>query len=100
MSVRRIDREKSTVDLVAENTILHADRAVMAMHCPLVSIRAIEHERLPAAIKYAHIENISRELVQRIAAWRRSAHSDLERRGTRIRERHLHLRESMLWFWK
>ena len=88
--VRRVDREVGAVDAVAEHFVAHGHRrppCCGTVH-PYGSGRVTASSR-PSAPTALDVVHVLREIVQRIAAWRRPAHAQLERRALELGERRI-----------
>ena len=91
--MRAVDREVGAVDAVAEDAVLHPHGARVAGDVPLVRVGPRDGERLPRFVGDPHVEDVLRELVDRVAPWRRTAHAHLQRSRRHIGERDVHLHQ-------
>ena len=82
--VRGVDAEIGAVDVVAEHLVGDAHARRMLRHVPLVRVRPDDPELAAALVEGVHVEDVLGELVQRVAARRRSAHAQLQRRRGQI----------------
>ncbi len=74
----RIDRQVGAIQRVAEHLVSNRRGAVMAGHHPAMRIRPCDRQRAAIAGARLDVVDVLREVVQRIAARRRAAHSELE----------------------
>ena len=79
MRLGRVDAGIGAVDAIGEHAIADADRAAMVLDPPDVQARPRRRQRPAGAVGNLHIEDVLRELVQRVAARRAAAHVDLDR---------------------
>ena len=94
--VGRVDAEIGAVGTIAEHTVAHRHRAVVARHVPLMQVRPHRGQRLALAVGDAHVEDVLGELVEGVAARRRAAHPHLEGSGGDVGEGGVHLHPAVL----
>ena len=81
-----VDGEVRAVHAIAVDLVLHRDAAAMAADVPAVRIRPCRLDLARVRAERVHVVDVLREIVQRVAARRRSAHPQLERARADVRE--------------
>ena len=66
--VRGVDRQIRAVELIAEDLVADAHRAVVRRHVPLRRIRALGGKRHARAVVYLHVVDVPGELVDGVSA--------------------------------
>ena len=92
MSVSAIDREVRAVDAIAKDPVIYPHRSGVPSDIPLMRIWPRDRQGYTSCIRYANIEDILREFVQRVAPWRGPAHPKFQRSRRNIpkTDRHIH----------
>ena len=70
MRMRLVDREVGPIDMIAEDLVNNADGSIMPGDVPLVGIRPGRLQLLAVTVKGMHVEDVLRELVDRIPSRR------------------------------
>ncbi len=94
--VRGIHGEIGAVETVAEHPVGHFHGAAVARHRPLLRPRALQRQSAARAVAGAEVEHVLRELVQGVAARRRTAHVQPERSRGHVGERDGHVHQPVL----
>ena len=79
MRVRGVHGDVSAIHPIPEEAVLHAHGAIVCGDDPGVRIGTPEWQRLPLRPERAEVEDVLRELVQRVTSGRRAAHTQFER---------------------
>ena len=87
--LRGVHARVGAVDAVGEQAIADADGAAVILDAPDVQAWPGRRQRPAGAVADLQLENVLRELVQRVAAGRAAAHVDLERIRRDVAEHHL-----------
>ena len=95
--VRGVDRQVRAVDAIAEHLVAHRHAAPVFADGPAGRIGPRDRQLAAVGPRGVHVVHVLREIVQRIAARRRYAHAQLERRVAELGEHGLDLHPVMLW---
>ena len=94
--VHVVDAEIGAVGAIAEDLVGDDDGAVVAGDVPLMRIGTRRGDRLALAVGDRHVEDVLRELVERVTAGRGARHPQLQRAGRHVRESRFDLHPAML----
>ena len=96
----RIDRQVRPVDAIAIHLVLDGHAGRMGRYGPSGVVRPFEAQFAAVRIVRVDVVHVLREVVDRVAPGRRSAHPQLERRRGQLGKRRVHLHPSLRGFGK
>jgi len=96
VGVGGVDGQIRSVDAIAEDAIVHAYLRSMLRHVPFVRVHVRHRKRSALSIHDPEVEDVLREVVQRVASGRGSAHQQLQRHGRQIAQRHVDVHQPVV----